>query len=47
MIHDPLSKVVRNIKCNLSMPLKARPKHHVSSAAKDTVKYEENVDPSL
>lgn len=46
MIHDPVSEVIRDIKCSLGMPLKARPKHHVSSAAKDTVGYEEKVEPS-
>ena len=42
MIHDPVSEVVGDIKCNLSMPLKARPKRRVSSAAKDTMGCEEN-----
>lgn len=46
MIHDPVSEVVRDIKYNLGMPLKARPKHRVSSAAKDTLGYEEKVGPS-
>ena len=46
IIQDPVSEVVGNIKCNLDMPLRARPKHHVSSAAKDTVGFEEKVEQS-
>lgn len=46
MIHDPVSEVVRDINCNLGMPLKARPKHRVSSAARDAMDYEESVEPS-
>ena len=33
MIHDPVSQVVSNIEGSLPMPLKAKPKHRVSSAA--------------
>lgn len=46
MIHDPLSEVVRNIKGSLGMAFRARPKHLVSSAAKDNVGYEENIESS-
>ena len=46
MIHDLLSKVIRDIKSNLGMPLKARPGYHVSAAAKGPVGHEENIDPS-
>lgn len=46
IILDPLSKVVRNIKGNLGMPVKARPGPNVSAAAKDPVGHEENIDPS-
>ena len=46
MIHDPVSEVVRDVNCNLGMPLGARPKHRVSSAARDAMDYEENVEPS-
>lgn len=42
MIHDPVSEVVGNIKCYLDMPLKATPKQRGSSAAEDTLDYEEN-----
>ena len=44
MIHNPVNEVVRNIKSNLGTPHKASRKHHVSSAAKDAVGYEENVE---
>ena len=43
MIHDPVSQVVRNIKGNLATP-EGKPKHRVSSAAKDTVGYGDNVE---
>lgn len=46
MIHGPVSEVVENIKCILGMPPEAAPKHHVSSAAKDTLGFEGNVEPS-
>ena len=47
MIHDPVSEVVRDINCNLGMPLKARPKHRVSSAARDAMDYEESDEESV
>ena len=46
MIHDLFREVVRSIKGNLTTPIKAKPKHPVSSAARDTVGYEDNVEPS-
>ena len=44
MIHDLFREVVRTIKGNRSTPIKAKPKHPVSSAAKDTVGQEHNVE---
>lgn len=37
MIHDLVREVVRNIKGNLGTPMETKPKHRVSSAAKDTM----------
>ena len=46
IIHNPVGEVVRNINVIMASLLKAIPKHYNSSAARDAVDCEVNVEPS-